>query len=88
VHAGVELRPASFGAGRFVAALDVKAVEEVDWGWAWSARSGIEIARVPNAGHPPRVVSLLGEWYEGLAPYGQFFRENIRFIGVGLHFSL
>ena len=85
-HGGVELRPAQFGAGRVVAALDVKVVEAADWEWAWSGRAGIEIARVPSAGHPPRVLSLLGEYYDGPAPYGQFYRENIRYFGAGLHF--
>ena len=85
-HGGIELRPASFGSGRLVAALDVKAVEQDDWTFAWSARAGIEIARVPAVGHPPRVLSLLAEYYEGVAPYGQFYRENIRYFGAGVHF--
>jgi hypothetical protein len=88
-HAGIEIRPASFGAGRLLAALDVKAVEEEDeWSLAWSARAGVEIARVHSAGNPARVLSLLAQYYDGAAPYGQFYRENIRFYGIGLHFSL
>lgn len=86
-HGGVELRPASLGAGRLVAALDVKAVKSVDWELGWSARAGVEIAHITNPGHPPRVLSLLGHWYEGPAPYGQFYRDNIGFLGFGLHFS-
>jgi len=88
VHAGLELRPASFGAGRLVAALDIKLVDDGDWSTAWSARAGIEIARLPGAGRPSRVVSVLGQYYDGVAPYGQFYREDIRFWGIGLHFSL
>ncbi len=87
-HAGLELRPASFGAGRLVAALDVKLVDDGGWKAAWSARAGIEIARLPGAGGPSRVVSLLAHYYDGAAPYGQFYRQNIRFYGIGLHFSL
>jgi hypothetical protein len=87
VHAGVELRPGSYGSGRLLAALDAKVIEQVDWQTAWSARAGVEIARITNPGHPPRVLSLLGSWYDGPAPYGQFYRDNIRFWGVGLHFS-
>ena len=88
-HAGVELRPATLGlgAGRFLAAVDLKAVEEEDWELAWSARAGLEIARIPSPGHPPRVISLVAEFYDGLAPYGQFYREDIRYVGVGLHLS-
>ncbi len=86
-HAGVELRPATLGAGRFLAAVDLKAVEQEDWELAWSARAGLEIARIPSPGHPPRVISLVAEFYDGLAPYGQFYREDIRYVGVGLHLS-
>jgi hypothetical protein len=84
----VELRPAQFGAGRFVAALDLKIVDDGEWNHAWSARAGLEIARVPGAGPAGRVLSLLGQFYDGPAPYGQFYREDIRYYGVGLHFSL
>lgn len=87
-HVGVELRPGQFGAGRFVAALDLKIVDDGEWNHAWSARAGLEIARVPGAGSSGRVLSLLGQFYDGPAPYGQFYREDIRFYGVGLHFSL
>lgn len=87
-HGGVELRPLARGAGRLVAAADFKVVRQVDWDWAWSARAGVEIARIPSPGHPPRTLSVLGEYYDGLAPYGQFYRDNIRFFGLGLHFSL
>ncbi len=87
VHGGIELRPATFGAGRLLAAFDVKAVDDEDWEVAWSARVGIEIARIPSPGHPPRVVSLVGELYDGLAPYGQFYREDIRYVGIGLNLA-
>lgn len=87
-HAGLELRPIAFGAGRLVVALDVKVVDDDDWQWASSARAGIEIARIPSPGHPPRILSVLGAYYDGVAPYGQFYRDNIRFFGLGLHFSL
>ncbi|HKS05382.1 MAG TPA: DUF1207 domain-containing protein [Gemmatimonadaceae bacterium] len=88
-HAGIEYRPPAFGAGRLVAALDAKVLEDAnnEYRWALSARAGIEVARIPSPGHPPRIVSLLATWYDGLAPYGQFYRDNIRFVGVGLHFA-
>jgi hypothetical protein len=87
-HTGVELRPATFGSGRLVAALDLKIIDDVDWQLSWSARAGIEIARAPSAGHPARVLSLLAEYYDGSAPYGQFYRDNIRYFGAGIHFTL
>jgi hypothetical protein len=87
-HAGLELRPANFGAGRLLAAVDVKLVDDAGWKPAWSARAGVEIVRVPGDGGPLRVVSLLAHFYDGAAPYGQFYREDIRFYGIGLHFTL
>lgn len=86
-HGGIEIRPAGFGDGRLIVALDVKAVEEAHWETAWSARAGLEIARVPSPGHPPRVISLMAEFYDGIAPYGQFYREDIRYWGFGVNIS-
>jgi hypothetical protein len=28
------------------------------------------------------------ELYDGPSPYGQFFQDDISYVGVGLHFSL
>ena len=86
-HAGVEFRPATFGDGRLLAAVDVKAVDDVDWELAWSARAGVEIARIPSPGHPPRIVSLTATFYDGPAPYGQFYRQDIRYWGFGLNLT-
>ena len=32
--------------------------------------------------------SVTVEGYDGPAPYGQFYRENVSLVGVGLHFTL
>ena len=85
-HAGAEIRPVVLSSARLLAAVDVKVVDDGEWTPAWSLRAGIEIARIPHPGHPPRVISLIGEFHDGAAPYGQFYRENIRYIGAG--FSL
>lgn len=87
-HTGVEIRPLSLGAGRLFAAVDLKAVEEDDWNLAWSARAGLEIARIPSAGHPPQVISFIVDYYDGLAPYGQFYRDNIQYVGLGFQLFL
>lgn len=87
VHIGTEIRPATFGDGRLLAAVDLKAVDDEEWELAWSARAGVEIARIPSPGHPPRIVRLTAELYDGPAPYGQFYRENIRYWGFGLALS-
>jgi hypothetical protein len=85
-HGGVEIRPVVGGGIGVLGAVDLKVVDDEDWHRAWSARVGLEIARIPHEGHPPRVISLVGEFYDGVAPYGQFYREDIRYFGAG--FSL
>jgi hypothetical protein len=94
-HGGVELRQpgglfpsGDLGRIRFVAALDVKSVQDLEWAMAWSARAGIEIGRWPAAAHGSRRVSLLAEYYDGPSPYGQFFHENVSYYGLGLHLGL
>jgi hypothetical protein len=91
-HGGVELRKRGGLAAtghlarlRPVAALDVKSVSELNWSVAWSARAGIEVGRTPGAEHRSRLWSLLAEYYDGPSPYGQFFREQVSYYGVGLH---
>jgi Protein of unknown function (DUF1207) len=87
-QAGTELRLGPVRGPRFVAALDVKASQQRDWKPAYSVRSGIEIAHWTSPDHPPRVWSLLGEYYQGPSPYGQFFLDETRFYGFGFHFQL
>jgi hypothetical protein len=86
-HGGVELRP-SRRSTRMVAGLDLKATDLHDWSPAVSARIGIEMARTSSGGHPIRLVALLLELYQGPSPYGQFFQDDISYVGVGLHFGL
>jgi hypothetical protein len=88
MHAGIELRTRRSGPRAFVAAVDLKATEQHDWSPATSARAGIEFARSGAAGHPARLVALMLEVYEGPSPYGQFFQDNISYVGFGLHVGL
>ena len=94
-HGGIELRPARrlvrFGtvAGvRFVAGGDVKASEEQDWKPAVSVRTGFEFDRPRDTDPPGRRWGLLFEAYTGPSPYGQFFRNQVRYLGAGIHFTL
>ena len=94
-HGGVELRPerrlVRFGtvAGvRFVAGGDVKASEEQDWKPAVSIRTGFEFDRPRDTDPPGRRWGLLFEAYTGPSPYGQFFRNQVRYFGAGIHFTL
>ena len=95
LHGGIELRPARrlirFGtvAGvRFVAAADVKSSEQQDWEPAISVRTGFEFDRPRDTDPPGRRWGLLLDWYDGPSPYGQFFRSDVRWWGLGIHFTL
>lgn len=93
-HAGVEFRPAawiiplhSLGGFRFIAATDVKSSKEHDWKPSMSARAGVEYEHARDTAPAGRRWALLAECYEGPSPYGQFFRERVRYSGIGIHFS-
>jgi hypothetical protein len=93
VHGGLELRPTSriipfgaLGGFRFVGAADLKSSEEQDWKPAFSARAGLEYDRAGNDATARRW-GIFGEFYAGPGPYGQFFREKVRLIGIGIHFG-
>jgi hypothetical protein len=91
-HGGVELRTGRAGPGQLVGAIDVKATEATTGRHAWSraisGRVGLEALRSGPVGHPGRLVTLMLEFYSGPSPYGQFFQEDISYVGVGLHFGL
>jgi len=87
-HGGAELRLGPLRGARWVLALDVKASEQQEWKPAWSARTGLEIAWWRLPGHPPRIFSFLAEAYDGPSPYGQFFLQDIRYVGGGVHLQL
>jgi hypothetical protein len=88
VHGGLEARLGDPSGARLVAAGDVKTSEEQDWKPGWSVRGGIEFAYRRDDAHPPRLWSLLLEFYDGPSPYGQFFQEQVQYFGAGLHLSL
>lgn len=88
MQGGVEFRSRRAGSMAFVAAVDLKATQQHDWSLATSGRAGIEFARSGAAGHPARLVAFMLEVYEGPSPYGQFFQDNISYVGFGLHVGL
>lgn len=93
-HGGLEFRPVariipfgSLGGFRFVAAGDVKSSEEQDWKPAISARAGLEYDRAGGEEATARRYGIFAEFYTGPSPYGQFFREKVRLMGIGIHFG-
>ena len=87
-HGGVERRTGRAGPLQMVGGLDLKATERHDWSPAISGRAGLEWVRSGPGGHPGRLVTLMLEMYQGPSPYGQFFQDDISYVGVGLHFGL
>lgn len=89
LHAGLEYRraAAALRRGRFVAAIDAKSSQERKWRVGWSARVGIEV-RAPMRGAAVRRFSVQLQGYTGPAPYGQFYQENVRSLGTGIHLAL
>ena len=87
-HTGVELRSGRARKVQLVAGVDVKTTELHDWSPAVSGRAGLEFGRPGPEDHPGRLIMLLFEWYEGPSPYGQFFQDDINYIGAGIHIGL
>jgi len=84
LQAGIELAgPTALALGylRPIAALDVQSREESDWRPDFSLRAGLQLE------HPSledRRLRLLGEFYDGRSPNGQFYERDIQTIGIGL----
>lgn len=58
--------------------------EEVDWDPSVSAQAGLTFAS-PYAGK--RRFQIYGEFHQGHLPFGQFFRQNAWFYGIGMSFG-
>jgi hypothetical protein len=83
-HGGIEYRGQTIiaGLGRVVGGLDVKSWQHHDWDPDFSLKAGVEFGR-PHPGG--RRFRLMGEAYDGHAPHGQFYEDNISYLGVGLY---
>lgn len=83
VQAGIEyVRARTLGRFDFVAAVDMQASEELDWAHSRSYVAGFEFRSVTT-----RRVGLLLEHFRGHSPNGQFFREPLRYTGLGFYFG-
>lgn len=94
LHGGLELRPraaatfGNLGSARFVAAADVKSVNDTTWRTGVNARAGFEVSRPREGAVSGRRWGLFAEYYKGPSPYGQFIRSDVTLTGIGFHFSL
>ncbi len=61
-----------------ILAADFQTAEELDWAWNRSVQAGLGIYR--NG----RRLRLMLEHYQGHSPNGQFYRDRLRYTGLGL----
>jgi hypothetical protein len=82
---GVEVRsPWTLLDGRLrpLAALDVQHREENNWQTDLSLRVGIQFETLPFF---DRKLQLMLEYFNGHSPNGQFYRDSIEYLGLGIH---
>ena len=82
-HGGGEyLFPHAIGTFDFVAAVDVRASEELDWKRSSSFQAGFELHSSQQ-----RRARLMMEYFSGYSPNGQFYLDRLRYVGMGLYFG-
>lgn len=85
VQTGIELESPRALAGGFlrpVASFDLQLREESDWETDSSVRAGVQVE------HPflrRGRLYVLGEFYSGRSPNGQFYERRIKTLGLGIH---
>jgi hypothetical protein len=85
---GVEVRsPWTFvnGTLRPLAAVDLQYREQNDWHADLSVRAGVQFEKLPIF---DRRIQVLLEYFNGYSPNGQFYRDKIEYVGIGVHFYL
>lgn len=85
VQYGLEFRspwPGPTARVRPIAAVDIQNREENGWHADVSARAGLQFEGVI----PGRHFQLLLEYFRGHSPNGQFYREKVDYLGLGVHF--
>ncbi|MFI5008326.1 MAG: DUF1207 domain-containing protein [Solirubrobacterales bacterium] len=85
---GVEVRsPRTYfdGTLRPLAAIDVQNREQNDWQADLSIRAGVQFEKLAVF---ERKIQLLAEYFNGYSPNGQFYRDRVQYIGLGIHLYL
>jgi Protein of unknown function (DUF1207) len=83
---GIEFRSPwriDFASMRPIVAVDIKNFEENNWNTDVSARAGVEFENLQVLG---RKLQILGEYFNGFTPSGQFYKDKIEYYGVGAHY--
>jgi len=95
LHSGLDYRGATalvhlgrLGSGRLVTGLDSKAFQEHGWQVGWSLVTGLEFEDPGAASGASWRWSLLLKAYTGPSPYGEFYRDQLSSVGLGVGFAL
>ncbi len=95
LHAGLDWRAeeaafdiSNIADAHWVAGIDVKRWQQNDWATQVSAKAGLEFASLGNINNSSRRWSLLVEYFDGPSPYGQFFQDDLRYLGIAIQLGL
>lgn len=83
---GIEFRSPwrmDFASMRPIIAADIKHFDENNWSADISARAGVEFDNLQVLG---RKLQILGEYFNGYSPSGQFYKDKVEYFGLGAHF--
>ena len=94
-HVGLDWRdnePAfhfsNLASARWVAGVDVKRWIQNDWATQYSVKAGLEFSPLRKGNNSTRRWSLLAEFYDGASPYGQFYEDDLRYLGLAIQLGL
>ncbi len=85
IQYGVEFRspwPGPDARWRPIAAADIQNREENDWHADVSLRAGVQFDGILAT----RNLQILLEYFRGHSPNGQFYRQKVDYLGLGVHF--
>src|SRR5438034_6744371 len=85
---GSLVRLGRFATGRLVAALDGKSVQDRNWQVGWSFVTGLELDDPAAALGSGWRWTVLLKAYTGPSPYGEFYRDRVSSVGLGVGFTL
>lgn len=85
-QSGGLLRLGNRRVARAVMAFQVTGSAERGWHPSWAGRVGVEVAD-RKAGARARRLMVLLEAFDGPSQRGQFYLEDQRFVGIGVHFT-
>lgn len=82
-QAGAEyVNPGAAGRLDFIAAIDLRSSAELDWRIGRAIQAGLELRNAST-----RRTRLMLETYSGHSPNGQFYRDRLRYTGIGIYFG-